>query len=187
MSVFEYVSVMVGMVLALAVSHVLNFIATLISSPDRVKGYWLHYLWTALILAMNLHAWLLLWTFHGRSEFDVTMLGTMLFVAALIFIVARVLVPELQPDQRLDLRTHFLQIRVPFFLTLSLCWLFPVLGSIVFEGRELYDPLVLARTILLGLSLSGMLIKNLTWHGFLGLFCGIPIFASLELLRPTLE
>lgn len=187
MNVFEYVSVMVGVVLALAVSHVLNFIATLISNHERVKGYWLHFLWTALILALNLHAWLLLWTFHGQTEFDVSQLSLMLFLAALIFIIARVLVPELLPDQRQDLRTHFLQVRVPFFATLSLCWLFPVLNSIMLEGRDLVDPLFLIRTSLLGLSLSGLLIKNLTWQSILGFLCGIPIFASLEFLRPTLE
>lgn len=187
MSAFEYVSVMVGVVLALAVSHVLNFIASLIANPERVKGYWLHYVWTALILAMNLHAWLLLWTFHGQTEFDVTQLSSLLLLAAMVFIVARVLVPELIPDQRLDLRTHYLKIRVAFFSTLSLFWLFPVLGSIVLEGRGFFEPLFLARAFLLGLSLSGMLIKNLTWHGFLALLCGIPIFASLEFLRPTLE
>ena len=187
MSVFEYVAVMVGVVLALAVSHVLNFIANVISNPERVKGYWLHFLWTALILAMNLHAWLLLWTFHGQTDFSVSQLAMMLFLAALTFIVARVLVPELQPDRRLDLRDHFHQIRVPFFTTLSLCWLSPVLGSFVLEGRGFFEPLVLARAFLLGLSVSGMLIKNLTWHAILSLLCGIPIFVSLALLRPTLE
>ncbi len=187
MSAFEYVSVMVGVVLALAVSHVLNFIATVISNPEQVKGYWLHYFWTALILALNLHAWLLLWTLHGLTEFSVGRLAFLLFLAALTFILARVLVPELQPDQRLDLRAHFLQIRVPFFATLSLCWLFPVMGLIVLEGGSFFEPLDLARGLLLFMALSGLLIKNLKWHAILGPLCGFPIFASLALLRPTLE
>ena len=178
---------MVGVVLALAVSHVLNFIATVISNPERIKAYWLHFLWTALILALNLHAWLLLWSFHGQTEFPVGHVGRLLFLAALTFIVARILVPELQPDQRLDLRAHYLQIRVPFFATLSLCLLFPVLGSIVLEGGSFFEPLVLARGLLLGLVLSGWLIKNMTWHEILGVLCGIPVVASLVLLRPALE
>lgn len=187
MSVFEYVSVMVGVVLALAVAHILSFIATVISNPERVKGSWLHFLWTALMLAINLHAWLLLWTFHGQSQFPVKQLFAMLFLAALIFIVVRVLVPELVPDQRMDLRAHFFQTRVPFFATLSLCWVFPILISIVLEGRGLFDPLLLTRVDLFVLSVSGFLTKILAWHVILVVLCGIPIVASLALLRPTLE
>ena len=187
MNAFEYVSVMVGVILALAVAHVLNFIATVVSNPERVKGYWLHFLWTALILGLMLHAWLIVWNFHRQLEFPVGQLGMMLFLAALTFIAARVIVPELLPDQRLDLRTHYLQNRVPFFATLSLGWIFPLLGSFVLEGRTLFEPLVLARVVLLGLGLSGLFIKNLAWHAILGVLCGTVIFGSLALLRPVLE
>jgi hypothetical protein len=186
MSVFEYVSVMVTVVLALAVSHLLTFLATVIANPERVQVYWLHLLWAVLLLVLNLQAWLVLWTLHGQTAFPIGQVIVMVLAASLIFVAARVLVPELRHDDRVDLRAHYLRIRIPLFATLTVFWMFPFLGRLLFAGGSLFEPVSVARGVMFGLSLSGLAIKQLRWHALLAVLSGVLLVGSLAFLRSTL-
>ena len=187
MSVFEYISVMVGVILALAVSHILTFIATVIANPQRAKTYWLHTLWTILIFVLNLNAWLLLWTMHGRSEFSIWQLLAMLSTAGLIFVVSRVFVPELPPGDTLDLRAHMIQVRIPFFATLSLIGGVPVLRGFVVEGGSLLDPLNVVRGIMFLFAVSGLFVKRPVWFVWLAVLWGVPLVGGLFLFWGSIK
>ena len=187
MSVFEYVSVMVGVVLALAVSQILTFIATIIANPDRVKKYWPHTLWTILLSLLNLNAWLLLWTMHGQSEFPVWKLLTMLTIAGLIFIASRVLAPDLPPGGTVDLRAHLIRVRIPLFATLSLVCFLPFLRGFVVEGRSLLDPLNVARGLMFFCAVSGLLVRRPVWLVWLAVLWGIPLVGGLLLFWGSIK
>ena len=94
MDVFEYVAVMVTVVLALGLSHLLTALASMLVHPERVRLYWVHSVWILSILALHLQAWLVLWTRRHQPEFPFSQVTMMLAAAALIFVTARVLVPE---------------------------------------------------------------------------------------------
>ena len=187
MSIFEYVSVMVGVVLALAVSHILTFVATLIAHPERAKKDWLYFIWVLLIFALNVNAWLLLWTMHGQSEFPVWKLLTMLFTSVLIFVVSRVLIPELLHNEQFDLRAHLLQVRVPFFTALTLICFVPVLRGLIVEGLPLFDPLNLLKILMLALALSGVFVNRPAWLWWLALLWGMPLVGGLLFLWGPLQ
>jgi hypothetical protein len=53
MSNFEYVTVIVSVVLALGLSHLLGSIGSIISNPGRVRGYWLYFVWVFLLLTLH--------------------------------------------------------------------------------------------------------------------------------------
>jgi hypothetical protein len=182
-SAFEYVLVMVGVVLTLATSHLLIFLATVIARRERIQGYALHYAWTLLLLVLNLHTWLALWAFHTQTGFPLTQLIAMLSTASLVFIAARVLVPDLPADRRADLRSHYFRIRVPFFAILSLFWLLLLLGPVLLGGTGLAEPVVVHRAVFLGLSVSGVLIRQPAWHAALALFWGIGLASGLLLFH----
>jgi hypothetical protein len=186
MNAFEYVAVMVTVVLALAVSHILTSLATMIANPERVRPYWVHILWAVFLLGLNLQAWLVLWTLRGQSEWPVGQIVMMLTSSSLIFVAARVLQPELPPGACVDLRGHFSRIRFPLFATLSAFWLFPILGRVVFIGGHLLEPATVARLAFLGLSLSGAVVRSPTWHATLAIVWAGLLVASLMFVRGEL-
>ena len=53
MDVFECIAVMVTVVLALAVSHILTSLATMVANLERVRLYWVHPLSAILLLGLN--------------------------------------------------------------------------------------------------------------------------------------
>jgi hypothetical protein len=186
MDVFEYVAVMVTVVLALAVSHILTSVATMVANPDRVRPYWLHFLWAVLLLGLNLQAWLVLWTLREQAQWPVGQIVMMLVSASLIFVAARVLEPDLPSGSYVDLREHFARIRFPLFATLSVFWLFPILGRFLYVGGRLAEPETIGRLAFFGLSLSGVVVKSPTWHGLLAIFWAGLLVATLVFVRGEL-
>lgn len=186
MAVFEYVAVMVTVVLALAVSHILTSLATMVANPERVRPYWLHFVWAVLLLGLNLQAWLVLWTLHGQARWPTGQIVMMLVSASLIFVAARVLEPELPAGACVDLRRHFFRIRFPLFATLSVFWLFPILGRFAFVGARLLEPETLGRLAFFGLSLSGALIESPTWHALLAMLWTGLLIGMVAFLRGDL-
>ncbi len=100
MGIFEYVAVMVTVVLALGVSQLLSFIGSLVSGLDRYRIYSLHVLWLVLILGLHIQAWSTLWLLQTRPSWQVAQLLTAFVAASVIFVSARVLVPDPNANQR---------------------------------------------------------------------------------------
>jgi hypothetical protein len=182
MDVFEYIAVMVTVVLALAVSHILTSLATMVANPERVRPYWVHLLWAVLLLGLNLQAWLVLWSLRVQSEWSVGQIVMMLLSASLIFVAARVLEPELPRGECVDLRSHYSRIRLPFFLTLSIFWLFPILGRFLFVSGNLLEPMMIGRIAFFVLSLSGAAVKSSAWHATLAILWACFLVGSLTLI-----
>ena len=61
MSLFEYVTVAVSIVLGLGVAHLLGNARPVL---DRGHRYWLHALWVATLLLLHALEWWALWSFR---------------------------------------------------------------------------------------------------------------------------
>jgi hypothetical protein len=184
--VFEYVAVMVTVVLALGLSHLLTALASMLVHPERVRLYWVHSVWILSILALHLQAWLVLWTRRHQPEFPFSQVTMMLAAAALIFVTARVLVPEASSRNVVDLREHFFQIRRPFFAILSVFWLFPTLGTLIATGASYGDTTMLFRFGLMALSISGLLVRDARFHALLALGWFALLLSHLVVVGPHL-
>jgi hypothetical protein len=169
MSNFEYVTVIVSVVLALGFSHLLGSIGSIIPNPGRVRGYWLHFVWVFLLLTLHFQFWLGLWGLRSRQEFPVPLIASFLAAASLIFVAARVLVPELHDGQHVDLREHFLRIRVPFFSILGFFWLFLIASRMAYIGGSLFEPPVAAWLAFILLCILGAVLKRDAWHALIAL------------------
>lgn len=186
MDVFEYVAVMVTVVLALGLSHLLTSLASMLVHRERVRPYWVHAVWVFSLLALHLQAWLVLWTRRGQDEFPVAQVTMMLVAAALIFVSTRVLVPELPPRGSIDLRDHFFRIRAPLFAVLSFFWFFPTVGTLFYTSRSLGDATMLVRFALMGLSFAGLLTRDPRWHSGLAVGWFALLVAHLAWVGPYL-
>lgn len=186
MDVFEYVAVMVTVVLALGLSHLLSALASMLVHPERARLYWVHSVWIASILALHLQAWLVLWTRRHQEEFPFSQVTMMLVAAALIFVTAKVLVPEASSGKAVDLREHFFRVRRPLFATLSVFWLFPTVGTLIATSASIGDTSMLFRFSLMGLSISGLLVRDARFHAVLALGWFFLLASHLVVVGPHL-
>ena len=186
MDVFEYVAVMVTVVLALGLSHILTCVAAMLSNRERVRPYWVLLVWAFSLLALHLQAWLVLWSRRDQERFPVIQVTMMLVAAAFIFVSARILVPEIRSDRSVDLREHFFRIRVPLFATLSVFWLFPIVGRLMFASGTYGEATMLVRFSLMGLSVSGLLIRDARWQSVLAVLWFTLLVSHMALVGPHL-
>ena len=57
MSLFEYVSVMVSVVLALGIAQILKGIGAFLVARDRRRAYWSHTIWLAFLTLYHVLIW----------------------------------------------------------------------------------------------------------------------------------
>ncbi len=164
MSVFEYVTVMMSVVLALGVARVLSFFGAIASGKRHFSLSWLHLVWVFLIFAQHVVAWRTIWSMRDVLMFSVGRVVMMLLATSLIFVAARILIPEEPTEGRLDLRDHYFDVRVPFFSMLVALWIFPLTGIVVFGTFTLSEPTVYYRLIWLGLAAVGLLVRRPAIH-----------------------
>lgn len=113
MTHFEYVTVLMSIVLALAISEVLSGWGRLIRERHRVRPDLLHLVWSVLVLLMLLQLWWGTWQYRHLTfeRFG----ALLLLVAPSLAMVLATFVLMPHGERALDLRRHYLESRRWFF------------------------------------------------------------------------
>lgn len=113
MDPFEYLSVLVSIIIGLGLSHLLTGAARLIQLRRRVRPYAPTYLWMLILLLVQVQIW---WAaYEDRTEAEWTFFGFFSFLLLPIFaaLLSYLLVPDLEGEHsELDLRASYMENRV---------------------------------------------------------------------------
>ena len=116
MTAFEYITVPVSIVLALALGKVLTAMMVVIETGKRD---WLHLLWCVVLVLVMLSQWVAIWRLHSNeiwsaAEFFVVMVSPILFYAAAHLLVSN------QPESIASWSSRLDQIARPLLLLMAL-------------------------------------------------------------------
>ena len=182
MTLFEYLSVALSIVLSLSALRLVNGLRGGLSANRR---YWVHTLWMVVMLGICLSHWWTSWSFRA-ADWTFATFVLMLSGPALLYFVVGTLVPE-GSDESFEPEAHFFENRVQFYVGL-ICYM--VLAT--FDGYLIMDaPLIApARVIqVLGalLAVLGLISSNRALHKVLPvLFSLLYLIAVLGLVgRPN--
>lgn len=124
MSAFEFVTVLISIILGLGITQLLSGIADLIQQWEKVKLYWPHVLWMLMIFVLHVQEWWL--TFPLQTSRTIWHLPLFLFQMLYpisLFIAARILFPAANDESCNNLKDFYFRNYRKFFLivmTLSL-------------------------------------------------------------------
>jgi hypothetical protein len=118
MDAFNYLSVMVSVILGLGLTQLLAGVGNLVQVRRRVKLYWLHSVWVLLLVALHLNLWWSFWSLRGVDDWTYVTFVYVLFGPAMLVIASHVIMPELI-DGHIDVRTHYFDTRLVFFALLA--------------------------------------------------------------------
>jgi hypothetical protein len=111
---FEYLGVLISVILGLALTHLLRGLAKLIHMRRTVRPYWVHIVWTINILIYVLAIW---WGMFWWNRLEVWTIERFFFIAAyssVLFMLASMLYPpEFSAD--LNCEAHFFANKNWFF------------------------------------------------------------------------
>jgi len=118
MSDFEFVSVVLAIVIGLGITRILSGQATVLEHRATLRTDWISLMWAVAVLLWQIVYWLgTVNSYRERTVFTVASFGLLLLAAvALYFASALVLPSRIGPGT--DLRQHYEAVLVPFFLVI---------------------------------------------------------------------
>ena len=134
MTLFEYLGVLLSVVMGLGLTHVLIGFSKLIHHRGEVRVYWVHVLWAVNVIVFIVAIW---WGMFWWSRLEDWTFFEFLFVllySTILFLLASVLYPWDVPE-RYDFEEHFYRHRPWFFGILAAAWCVDV-AETGFKARD---------------------------------------------------
>ena len=164
MSRFEYLSVLVSIVIALGIAEVTISWGRIVQIRTRVSFSWLHGFWSVFLLLLMIQFW---WGFWNFRNVEVWSFGALLAVVVLVITLvfcALLLVPRLSGSERLDLLELFLSNVRPFFLLGAFLIVQLAVVDVVVAGTPLVHPENAIRLVAVFVTLAAAASTNVRFH-----------------------
>ena len=103
MTIFEYVVVLVSVVISLGMARLLEGHALLIKHGRRVRWSATYLAWLLIIFLFHVDIWASLWQLHQTGAWSLVQVGCFLALAVSLFYASVLAAPELPADREIDL------------------------------------------------------------------------------------
>jgi hypothetical protein len=175
MGIFEFLMVLVSIIIGLGVAEILTGVARAIRCRESVQLYWVHLVLVAAIFMVHLQLWWESWGLHVAPEWNFLGLLIMLAGPVCLFLIAHLLFPE--PVEGSNFRHYYHGAMRPIW------WL----GAIAVVMATAFRPLVFGQPLFLADNATSFLLflgfiilarsKRETLHAVL-----VPVFLLLILV-----
>lgn len=108
MSIFEYVMILLSVVISLGLARLLETHAQLMKRGDRVRWSPTYLGWLLILLLSHIDLWASLWQVHEHARWNAADIGATLAAAALLFYASIFATPDIENEARTDLWTFHL-------------------------------------------------------------------------------
>ncbi len=136
MGVFEYIGVLISVIMGLGITHLATGATKLIQHRDKVRFCLPHALWTVNVLIYILLIW---WGMFWWSGHDNWFAYEYLFItlyAIVLFFLASMLYPW-DMDKDIDVRAYFFRNRLWFFGALFVAWSMDIPETLLKSSADL--------------------------------------------------
>ena len=128
MTAFEYVSVLVAIIVGLGMTHLLVALGQLIHGRDHRSIYWVQLGWAYVLFVALIVIWWIGFRWRHIEEWNPLLYTFLLANPAILYLLTVLLFPR-DSEPNLDMRSWFLSRRKPFFALLSLVLVIDVIDS----------------------------------------------------------
>jgi hypothetical protein len=174
---FNYLSVLISIILGLAIAQVLQGVRGLVLTRSKVKRYTPTIIWTGMALLIAIQDWWASFSMHQQANWNFLALLTIVLQATSVYMLAALVLPDAKGEHTVDLREHYFAHRHWFFGALLGSVVFSLLKELTLYGR-LPHPLDVGFQLAFGLIAIIAMLQRREWlHKFLA-----PVSAVLFLL-----
>jgi len=164
LSIFEFLLALYAIVAGLGVSLLVRSVGQMIEARDRVRLYWVHTSWIALIFVGHVVSWFALWRYAAHAPWTILQALLLLCVPILLYLISHLAVPELDDNRVHDMREYYFRhARWTQGLLLSVL-LAGALAHLVIEGRLDLSGARGVRAAMAAILLPGIISRHPTVH-----------------------
>ena len=135
MDSFSYLSVILSIVLGLAITQVLLGFRGLILTRAKVKLYAPTLIWALIALLIPIQAWWADFSMRKQTNWTFLALLVIMLQAISIYMIAALILPNINGEKVIDLRQHFFAHRSWFFAATFASVVFSVLKTVALFGH----------------------------------------------------
>lgn len=163
MDAFNFLSVMVSVVVGLGLTQLLAGIGNFVQVRRRVDFYWLHTAWMVLLIFLHLQVWWSFWATRVVADWNYAMFVYVLVGPGALVVASHILVPELL-EGRIDVRRHYFDTAPVFFGILTVAAVWAIFIEPITGVRRLLIPLRIVQVLGAGIFIACALSRNRRLH-----------------------
>jgi hypothetical protein len=132
MSPFEYLSVLISIVLALGMTRVLAGVGEMLQARSRRHVYWVHAVWIVNLFLYLVIAWWIFYRWRNQQQWTFFLFVFVLISPTILYLASLLLFPrEGSVDESIDYKTHFYSNHRAFFAILSMFTVVDIVDSLL--------------------------------------------------------
>ena len=156
MTFFEYMMVMVSLIMALALSQVMRASSDILTSPKR---HWVHIVWVLVFLFWIVQGWWALWDLRTETDWTFVKYMSMFPFPLILFVVGSILVPS-ERSGTIDWKLHFDAKKTWFFSAMIVVGIESILTPILVFDAPLVHPFRIFQLAMITVLVIGLVGKS---------------------------
>jgi hypothetical protein len=135
LSTFDYLAVLISIILGLGITHLLGGLGRLLQDRVRVRTYWPAVVWVCVLLLLHVQTW---WAMFGLRSLDSWTFFVFLLVLmqpVVLFMLAALVLPDARADGERDLRANYYAQSRWFFALAVLLLVVSLARDLTLAGR----------------------------------------------------
>ena len=164
MDAFSYLSVLLSIVLGLAVTQLLSGFAALVHARGRISMYWPVPVQMAATLLITVQVWWAMFGMHNVHRWTFAGFLVLLAQAIAVYLMAAFITPELQGENRIDLRDAYFREARWFFGSILAALAISLAKNLMLAGRLQTGFDLAGHGVFAAVALAGLVFRNDTIH-----------------------
>ena len=136
MTPFEYLAVLISIVLGFGITELLAGVQRLVHHRDEVVLHWLPLTWSGIVFVALVQWWWAAFGFRDRMEWNFFSFLLILLVPVLYYLAAALVLPLGARAERFDLRAHYFAVHRLFFGTVATATMLEALRAAVVRDAQ---------------------------------------------------
>jgi hypothetical protein len=168
MDTFNYLAVMISIILGVGITQLFAGIGNLLQVRHRVKQYWLYNLWVLILIFAHINLWWSMWALRESVVWTYPLYVYMLIGPAGLVIAGHIIIPgefyEEGSDGKFDLKKHYYDAGRLFFGIFSGVVIWAMVFEPVMGVRQFFVEFRIYQTLILALVCSCAVSKSQKLH-----------------------
>src|SRR6516225_884213 len=174
MGAFEYLSVLISIILALGMTRVLAGVGEMLQARSRHRVYWVHVIWIVNLFLYLVIAWWIFYRWRDQQPWNFYLFLFVLISPTILYLASLLLLPrEGDVDTAIDYKVHYYANHRAFFILFALFVPVDVVDSLLKGVAHFLDlgPIYFVSSVLYFTGLiTAAITSNERYHKFYAVF-----------------
>lgn len=164
MSTFDYLSVLLSIVVGLGLSRILSSFGELVLARARVRFYWVALLTAGIIFLAHVEFWWSAFGFRGIAEWNFFSFLLLLLTSVALYLLSVLVLPDPSGEDAVDLHAYFFRNHRWFFSTAAVYLLLSVAFDLIVGREPFVHPVRLFQAVFISLIVAAAVTENERFH-----------------------